>query len=597
MAKAIASLMGSVLSVAWLTGPIFGKELRVSSRRRRNYLLRFAYLMLLTIFLVAVWSEVVRSGRPYGSAAYRVSRMSEAGKAIVATIVWFQFCVTQLVAIVMLSTAISGEIHHRTLGVLMTTPIGSFQIVMGKLLSGLWQLLILVGLSLPLLAVVRVFGGVPWDFVVAGLCVTAATLILVGSVSLFCSIFTRRSYVVILVTLFVLGVVMALAPGMIFAALEKGRSDRAIIAALSYANPYGAMLILTDEMLSPRAWARWSAFSWEWHCLIMLALSAGVIALSVGFVRRAATRQLTGETRAGPRAGRRRRRRGAAAAELRPVTGSPVLWKELRAPILRGRRRRWLMLGAVIGVVLITYLIAFAANDLDDGDVQVLYVFCFVCAGTLTTAVISATPISSEKESGTWPLLLVTTLGAGQILWGKAIGILRKCAPAWALLGGHLVVFMLAGILDPTLWVHASMVAAYVSVFLVGSGLYFSARCRRTTVAVAGNLCLIIAIWVILPFLAVLAAEGRSASLRNSPVLRACIEANPGVQAISTAIGAARQHRPSRYYPSGRQYYWPSGRRGLGETTLIVLATAVGYSLAGGVFARRAAARLRRSIF
>jgi len=34
----------------WLTGPIFDKELRVSSRRRRNLALRFSYILLLTAF-------------------------------------------------------------------------------------------------------------------------------------------------------------------------------------------------------------------------------------------------------------------------------------------------------------------------------------------------------------------------------------------------------------------------------------------------------------------------------------------------------------------------------------------------------------------
>jgi len=50
--------------------------------------------------------------------------------------------------------------------------IGRFQIVAGKLLSKLWQKLILLAISLPLLAVVRVFGGVPWDYVLSSLAVT-----------------------------------------------------------------------------------------------------------------------------------------------------------------------------------------------------------------------------------------------------------------------------------------------------------------------------------------------------------------------------------------------------------------------------------------
>ncbi len=44
----------SYFSVQRWTGPIFHKELRVSSRRRRNYALRFMYLIVLLVFIAVV---------------------------------------------------------------------------------------------------------------------------------------------------------------------------------------------------------------------------------------------------------------------------------------------------------------------------------------------------------------------------------------------------------------------------------------------------------------------------------------------------------------------------------------------------------------
>jgi hypothetical protein len=55
------------LSLSRLTGPIFGKELRISSRRRRNYVLRCAYVALLTVFVVVVWLDQVRHVSASGS--------------------------------------------------------------------------------------------------------------------------------------------------------------------------------------------------------------------------------------------------------------------------------------------------------------------------------------------------------------------------------------------------------------------------------------------------------------------------------------------------------------------------------------------------
>ncbi len=54
VATAILNSLRNLLSLSWLIGPIFDKELRVSSRRRRNYVLRFIYLVFLTSVLVLV---------------------------------------------------------------------------------------------------------------------------------------------------------------------------------------------------------------------------------------------------------------------------------------------------------------------------------------------------------------------------------------------------------------------------------------------------------------------------------------------------------------------------------------------------------------
>jgi ABC-2 type transport system permease protein len=212
MTTALTGFFSKLVNPAWLTGPIFDKELRVSSRRRRNYIVRFAYLLLLTVFVVIVWLATVEL-QPQG-AAYQTSRMSVAGMAIVGTIILFQFLALQLIAVIMLSTAISDEIYNRTLGVLMTTPVTSFQIVMGKLFSRLLQLILLLAISLPLLAVVRVFGGVPWRYLVSSLCITLTAVIFAGSLSLYFSIGNPRAYVVILKTVFTLGLLFHFIPAL-----------------------------------------------------------------------------------------------------------------------------------------------------------------------------------------------------------------------------------------------------------------------------------------------------------------------------------------------------------------------------------------------
>ena len=245
----IFNLFTKILSLSWLTGAIFEKELRVASRRRRSYVLRFAYVILLTMILAMVWSGVVEYG---GSSLQTSSRMFIAGQAIIAFIIWFQFCSCQIIAVVMLSTSISDEIYHKTLGLLMTTPINSFQIVMGKLLSKLLQLILLLAISLPLLAIIRIFGGVPWDFVISSLCITFTTVLFVGSLSMFYSIFCRKAYVVIIFTILTLGVLFLLLPFLtawIWYIITDKPPGKVLIASIFLPNPYITLFLKTLKLI------------------------------------------------------------------------------------------------------------------------------------------------------------------------------------------------------------------------------------------------------------------------------------------------------------------------------------------------------------
>ena len=57
MTMALTSTFSDLFDPARFFGPIFEKELRVSSRRKRNYVTRFAYLVFLTGFLSVIWLD------------------------------------------------------------------------------------------------------------------------------------------------------------------------------------------------------------------------------------------------------------------------------------------------------------------------------------------------------------------------------------------------------------------------------------------------------------------------------------------------------------------------------------------------------------
>jgi ABC-type transport system involved in multi-copper enzyme maturation permease subunit len=586
MAIALFNFVSDFLSLSWLTGPIFDKELRVSSRRRRNYVLRFAYLALLTIFLILFWlEEVPHRG---SSGAYLSSRMARAGQIIIMFIVWFQFCATQIVAVIILSNSISDEIYHRTLGLLMTTPINSFQIVMGKLASKLLQLVLLLAISLPLLAVVRVFGGVPWDYVISSLCITLTFAVFVGSLSLFFSIFSRRSYVVIIITGFTIGMLFAVLPIFTVIFIHDIVSEKEFFSVLSYLNPYVLLAFNTEAMMYPRMGGWLATFSWPVHCVIMLAGSAVMLLLSVCWVRKVALRQATGQL--GTSSRRRSNRKSAlgSGGRTRRVRGSAVLWKELRSPLLG--RRKITMLAAIVGsliLLFITYGLCEREEILDHDEIQMFYVSIFIGLGILFTIVIPAACITSEKESRSWPLLLATTLSDWKIISGKFVGILRRCLPIWLVLFGHVIVFTLSEIIHPIAIIQMAILVSWIVVFLSGTGLYFSSRFRRTTTAVIMNFALAAVIWAIGPLLLFIISN----MTHEHEFFEAYFDTHPFVQAV-VVIEATVDGGTLGYY------HWEGfSRAGAVESTYFMLTIMLGYVFLGFLFVLLARQRLRRNIF
>ena len=586
-----------------LWGPILDKELRVSSRLRRSYVLRFLYVLLLAGLIGLAWVPIGASRLD----VRQVHRMADVGRALVTAFLVFQFVAAQTIAAVLLSTAVSDEILHRTLGVLMTTPITGLQIVMGKLLSRMVHVLVLLALGLPVLAMVRVFGGVPWGLVIASLGVTATAALFAGTVSLFFSIRSDRAYgamlrtAVVLVLLYVfipLMCVLALRGTWALAGMSTGLSG-SMEVVLPYLNPPMALA----ETISPSV-ARGGpvTFHWPIHCLVM-ALASGLVVLWAGrHARRAALRQATGQAESRPAALEDRvlerllsedQTRSGEQVALRRVKGPPILWRELATPLLPGKREKG-TIGLVVAVLvlLLLYAVSGYRGILDEDMVQVAYTELFLGLGLMMTLLLVSTAITAEKEAGTWPILLATPLTDRDVLTGKAAGALHRSAVVWAFLAGHVLVATALGYVH---WIAIPQVAMAVtgSVALAcGVGLYMGTRFRRTTGAVVVVLVCLLGLWVLVPAIVTLAVGSTHRFWARCSWLL-----NPFVQVGSVVTGGcALLHGETL---DEVRYRVPPGGGGLGFASFMrVLAMVFGaYLLTGLGLMALAQRRLRRAIF
>ncbi len=491
MDTALLGFFPKLFNPIWLTGPVFDKELRVSSRRKINYFLRCAYIIFLGIFVLSTWYSTVIF-RSSGSAVYQVSRLSQAGRYIITAIIWFQFIVAQLIAIVMLSSSISDEIHTGTLNVLMTTPVSSFQIVTGKLASKLLQLILLLAISLPLLAIIRVFGGVPWDYIVASICITLTAAVLAGAFSLLLSMTYRHAHTVIMVAVVVYLLVFGALPGLFNLLAVKGVFifDRQLTQSIiAMTNPFWAFAATNAMLLIQSGVPKF--FSWPVHCMIMLAVTAILITISVWRVRKVALNTAIGRNVGGKKA------KKASAGVIKRVTGSPIVWKEMRKGLIgRGKGNiaiAVLLIGLFFSVLISIFL------PLGSGRFSIFMHFLtsgFYLVVMIRLAVLSAGGIAAEKDARTWPILLMTPLEDKEIVWGKAIAAFRRNIHLLLLyfvlfcIQYVRIIFRVGRSNFPTsiLGLFTSTIGFVSSIlFVIGSGLYFGVRLRTATAAVAAT--------------------------------------------------------------------------------------------------------------
>jgi ABC-type transport system involved in multi-copper enzyme maturation permease subunit len=171
-----------------LPGPVFNFELMATARRGRFYLIRAFYAAVLFVILWAVHSTWT----------------SETGGELTSRMVsWFAistFCaitIGQEILVLVLTPAlvagvIADEKQRKTLHYLMASRLSSAEIVLGKLLVRMLYVTVLLGVSLPVLSLLVLMGGVdPW-LVLLSCGATLSTGWFLASLSIWVSTIARR---------------------------------------------------------------------------------------------------------------------------------------------------------------------------------------------------------------------------------------------------------------------------------------------------------------------------------------------------------------------------------------------------------------------
>jgi len=190
-------------------GPLFGKELLEMARRRRYFIVRVA----IGVVLLAGWYIALQGRSP--TVSYKnLASLSAVGEGLFRA--WASWSLWGVVILtpMLVSGVIAAEKDGRTFEILLTTLLTNREILVGKAVSRLLLLLILLASSVPILAVASLYGGFDVAQVAIAAAVISTTALFVVVVSLYYSSITFKPYIALMRTYFFLAIIWWLLPAL-----------------------------------------------------------------------------------------------------------------------------------------------------------------------------------------------------------------------------------------------------------------------------------------------------------------------------------------------------------------------------------------------
>jgi ABC-type transport system involved in multi-copper enzyme maturation permease subunit len=385
-----------------IENPVLRRELLTALRSNKAFVLQFIYITILGMVVYWTWpAEVISTGDQLTRTLFKT------------------FGVSQLVLISILAPAFSSsamtiEKERRCIDLLLTSPINPGTILLGKYVSSVVYLLLLVISTAPLVSVMLWLPGLgPLEFTGMYLLLVAVAACF-GMIGLTCSVFFHRSQVSLAITyMIVLPLALVL-----------------LVCALSFDG-----FFIIDSAMWPAGMLLLATFSMYRACHARLrrpfdpvykAAEEEDIATQTGLVL--VRDRFPDNLLAPPRTN-----------ELMPDGVNPIYQKEIRSEIF-GRGTLFLRLIIQISMFLSVVFLTFLYLGKEHIFVDYLVIFTMLVAPAF-----ASNTFTQERERGTLDLLLTTLVRPGQIISGKFFSCLRLSLFLTGLVGVTMCFYVFVG--------------------------------------------------------------------------------------------------------------------------------------------------------
>lgn len=191
-----------------LIGPVFSREAAVAPRRTGMYVARTAYVAGLLVLTSTAWAVLT------GTQLVRdVGDLARFGTILFQILAPVQLALGLFFSALLAASAVAQEKDRRTLVLLLLTNLSNCELVLGKLLASLLQVLVMLAAALPLFMLCALFGGVSFGQIGWVFAVTLASVLTCGSLGSTLALWREKTFQALAMT--VLALVLWLAMGKI----------------------------------------------------------------------------------------------------------------------------------------------------------------------------------------------------------------------------------------------------------------------------------------------------------------------------------------------------------------------------------------------
>lgn len=435
--------------------PVLQRELLVNLRMKRAFVLLLFYVLVLGLVIYLAWPTESRLDLRSPAEAQRLFDIFFLG----------QFALVALMAPSFAAGSITGEKERKTYEMLLASPLLPTAVVLGKLLSSLCYLCLLIVSSLPLVMLCLLMGGIEMGEVIVVYVVLLLEAGAFGLISVAASSYFQRTSSALVVSYLAI-LPLALVAVVIWQATGE-RQEFRLFAAMVLLPPLAIALcaavigLLNQRLLHPPDIG-----------------SEGKEVVDEEEEARTAVGLVIDRDRFPDRLFAPAKR-----TDLLPDGANPVLDKELSSEIFA---QGTLMLRVVIQVGMLLSIPLMAVFLFSAPQRVAYYVSYVVIFNMLVGPVFSAGAVTQERERQTLELLLTTLLKPSQIVLAKLWASLRVSTILTLLLTEQiLLAYTLMSDLRNNFWTFFVFMGIILVTCLATTtiGLLSSVLCRKTATA------------------------------------------------------------------------------------------------------------------